>query len=130
MRDPARQPLTIIMSLEWAFCHSIVVKCPKGDASSLFCKILPGAGTFRCLTLSYQRPLELGKRMPGRRAITGECDVRHFARNRIRSRSIIPITRASEGGHDARVMCEIPVELSGSARFSPNRRSSSSPSFC
>lgn len=32
-----------------------------------------------------------------------------------------PITRASEGGHDGRVMCEIPAELTESARFSPKR---------
>lgn len=66
-------------------------------------------GTFRLPTLSYQRLLELGKRVPGRGAITGVCDVRHFAGRGIWSGGSMHITRVGERRHDARVMCEIPA---------------------
>ena len=39
-----------------------------------------------------------------------------------------PITRACERRHEHAVMGQIPVQVGQSARFTPNRRSSSSPS--
>jgi hypothetical protein len=56
MRDLARQPLTIIMGLEWAFCHTIVGEMTHADAFVPFCKILPLAGAFRCLNPVISEP--------------------------------------------------------------------------
>jgi hypothetical protein len=62
----------------------------QGGALSLWTKYYLLQERSDVSTLSYQRPLELGKRMPGRRAITGVCDIRHIAGRRIRDRGRIP----------------------------------------